>query len=141
MNSTALIILVCIAIYTVLRPRTASGLFGHRRKLAKNRFPAASIGHQESACQAVRTLDGQRYLAWEAPNIPVPQCDAATCNCRYICHEDRRAIGSDRRAEPSDADTGLTPERRGPTMDRRLATAKKVTAEIYRGPWPENTSR
>ncbi|MCC7460861.1 MAG: hypothetical protein IT480_00210 [Gammaproteobacteria bacterium] len=42
------------------------------------------------ACRTARRLEGQRFLAREAPRLPLPDCDSATCSCRYRHYEDRR---------------------------------------------------
>jgi len=34
---------------------------------------------------------GHRYLAGQAPQLPLPGCDARNCGCRYERHGDRRA--------------------------------------------------
>ena len=52
---------------------------------------AVTIGRGEPSCVAALKTRGMRYLAREAPQLPLPGCDAATCKCRYRHHEDRRA--------------------------------------------------
>lgn len=42
------------------------------------------------ACDAVKKFEARRLLSGEAPEIPVPGCDAAECSCRYVHHKDRR---------------------------------------------------
>jgi len=55
------------------------------------KFPAVEIDPGlNQCCEAVRNLRGQRYLMTNAPSIPVPGCDAKTCNCRYQRFTDRR---------------------------------------------------
>jgi hypothetical protein len=53
--------------------------------------------HRSCACAAVSEFGKTRFLPNEAPQIPVSGCDAATCECRYARHWDRRASG-DRRS-------------------------------------------
>jgi hypothetical protein len=62
-----------------------------------------------------------RFLAWEAPTIPLPACNAQTCGCRYTYHPDRRTPGADRRndMQAQAVDRGFD-RRRG--KDRRLAS-------------------
>jgi len=41
-------------------------------------------------CAAVTGQQGHRYLANEAPELPLPGCDTGECDCRYQYHKDRR---------------------------------------------------
>lgn len=61
---------------------------GHGRRPADYR--AVEVRFQKNACDAVKRMAGKRYLGREAPEIPLPGCDAASCACRYVHHEDRR---------------------------------------------------
>ena len=61
------------------------------------KFHAVSIKPGAYACRAANEIAGQRFLASEAPNIPLPACDATACDCHFIHHEDRRS-GKDRRS-------------------------------------------
>jgi hypothetical protein len=82
-------------------------------------YHAVSILPGPSACGAAYRFAGQRFLSKEAPHLPVPGCDAPTCNCRFKHHKDRRS--GPRRS----SDVGVfTPgyagrERRGPSRGRR----------------------
>ncbi len=60
-------------------------------------YHSVSIRIDGRACAAAAALAGRRLLAKEAPLLPLPQCDAATCRCGFIHHDDRRE--EDRRAE------------------------------------------
>lgn len=53
-------------------------------------FRAVSVRSSGNGCDAVRALRGQRFLGHEAPNIPLADCDAPRCGCRYEHHSDRR---------------------------------------------------
>jgi hypothetical protein len=61
------------------------------------RFHAVSIKPGPYACSAANDIAGQRFLAAEAPNLPLPGCDAAECECHFTHHNDRRT-GKDRRS-------------------------------------------
>lgn len=61
-----------------------------------SRFHAVSIKFSPKACQAAREMEGRRFLSSAAPRLPLPDCDALECNCRFTHHEDRRT-GRDRR--------------------------------------------
>ena len=60
------------------------------------KFHAVSIKFAANACDAAREMEGRRFLSGAAPKIPLPDCDASECKCRFIHHKDRRS-GDDRR--------------------------------------------
>lgn len=60
-------------------------------------FHAVSIRFNADACLHAKALQGRRFLATEAPQLPLMNCDAPSCNCHFMHHEDRRA-GKDRRS-------------------------------------------
>ena len=61
-------------------------------------FHAVSVRVGRNACLAAKKIEGQRFLAVEAPPLPLSECsNSADCECRFIHHEDRRS-GHDRRA-------------------------------------------
>ena len=61
-----------------------------------NPYHAVSIVPCLDACQAVRRIQGERFLSAEAPSLPVAGCDQPNCQCHYLHHDDRRT-GLDRR--------------------------------------------
>ena len=63
----------------------------------KNQYHAISICCEKHACKAVLDVQGERYLATEAPTLPLAACDLASCRCRYEHHDDRRSDNDDRR--------------------------------------------
>jgi hypothetical protein len=62
----------------------------------QHRWHAVAIVAGAGACAAAAARKGQRYLAREAPQLPLPDCDAQRCSCKYRHFEDRR--GPARRA-------------------------------------------
>ena len=62
-----------------------------------SRYHAVSIKPGAYACSAANDLAGDRFLASEAPSLPLPGCDAADCDCHFTHHKDRRT-GKDRRS-------------------------------------------
>ena len=87
-----------------------------------SKYHAVSIKPGAYACRAATELAGQRFLAAEAPNIPLPACNAAECSCRFVHHKDRRS-GKDRRSPFTSGGLAATTgtfagERRG-GQDRR----------------------
>lgn len=67
------------------------------RKAKSTAFHAVSIKYSENACDAAKAMTGRRFLATAAPRLPLPECGALECRCKFAHHEDRRA-GRDRRS-------------------------------------------
>ena len=62
-----------------------------QRPLAQSsRFHAVSVACGKSACSAARAMGNTRILSSESPLLPLPDCDAAVCDCRFVHHNDRR---------------------------------------------------
>ena len=73
---------------------------------SKSPWHAVSVRVGPEGCLAAKTLEGHRFLAAEAPTLPLTECsDSEACECRFIHYEDRRA-GGDRRAPFSSGATG-----------------------------------
>ena len=110
MTITAALILLLSATYYLLKPRKSRGSAASKtqRKTrgraqhpaqARNPFQATSIGAKACGCDAVKALGKQRFLTTgPIPKLPLPECSAATCECRYVRHRDRRTSQDDRRA-------------------------------------------
>jgi hypothetical protein len=86
-----------------------------------NRFQAVSIHPGETSCEAARQMSSIRFLCKSAPGLPLPQCDVASCNCRYTHYSDRRS-GRDRRAFYD-----WTRERELGTVNRRSGRGRRST--------------
>jgi len=56
-----------------------------------NVYHAVSIKSGPRCCQTAKSMSGVRFLSKQAPRLPLPQCDAASCECKYLHHEDRRS--------------------------------------------------
>jgi hypothetical protein len=80
----------------------------HRRVV--NPYHCVSIRFGPNCCQQVRAIDGQRFLAGSAPQLPLPGCEAASCDCRYVHYDDRRA--EERRSQARDRKTYRLNDRR-----------------------------
>ena len=98
------IMLVCAAAaFWLLKPKAKAERTRKSAKAARQRgnihhiYQAASINPGGCACNAVKALGDKRFLAEEAPHMPLTNCDSAKCQCRYVRHEDRRKR-EDRRA-------------------------------------------
>lgn len=96
----ALALLFVVAAWFFLRKRNASSNADSRPVRTSNStnatLHAVSIKFSENACTAAKEKAGYRFLATEAPRLPLPECDVPECNCCFNNHEDRR-ISKDRR--------------------------------------------
>ena len=88
------------------------------------RFRAVSIRPGEDCCEAARQFGKMRFLCAKAPRLPVPECNAATCACRYVHYADRRS-GKDRRSVYD-----WTRERQLGVVNRRAARGRRATDAI-----------
>jgi hypothetical protein len=95
-----------------------------RAKPAGGRFGAVEIRVRAGACQAARSLEGQRFLSKEAPTLPLPSCAAAQCSCKFTKWSDRRS--ENRRLEHGglSASIFLANNRRARRERRRAAKAR-----------------
>jgi hypothetical protein len=66
--------------------------------LKSHPFHAVAVKHSKVACNAVIQLEERRFLAKDAPRIPLPNCTAKNCSCRYVHYDDRR--DDERRERP-----------------------------------------
>jgi hypothetical protein len=76
-----------------------------------NPYRAVSIRFSSNACDAAKRLADRRFLAREAPPLPLPECRTTHCSCRYVYHADRRS-GEDRRSGLESPFTMAQPNRR-----------------------------
>jgi len=96
------------------RPRT--------QKTNSAQFHAVSLKFTNNACDAARSMEGKRFISGAAPHIPLPDCDALKCHCRFVHHKDRRS-GNERRntwGTNISGDTGRHPGEKRHRPDRRL---------------------
>lgn len=76
-----------------------------RRSIVTNPFHAVAVSPgRNGACAAAMTCAGKRFLAMNAPTLPLRGCDAAQCQCRYVHYDDRR---QDDGRRVSDGVTGI----------------------------------
>lgn len=71
------------------------------RRVSRNRWHAVTIAAPANACDAAQACKGKRFLSGDAPWLPLKECDAKRCECRYRHYEDRR--GDSRRQAKKDA--------------------------------------
>jgi hypothetical protein len=62
-----------------------------RHLYISNKWHAVSIALCPRACGAARKYVGVRFLSKDAPVLPLPDCRAPRCTCRFRHHEDRRS--------------------------------------------------
>ena len=60
-------------------------------------YHAVSVKPGSYACRAVNEIVGKRFLATEAPDLPLKGCTANKCECHFVHFRDRRS-GKDRRS-------------------------------------------
>jgi hypothetical protein len=82
-----------------------------RESVQHNLYRGVSIRFSSNACDAAKRLADRRFLATEAPPLPLPECRATHCSCRYVYHADRRS-GEDRRSGLESPLTMAGPNRR-----------------------------
>ena len=105
------------AIQAILRLRgrgtPKTGLQSKRNEPA-GKFHAVTIELDPHACPAILEYEGETLLSKDAPILPLAECDQASCQCRFVHHDDRRRQG--RRGYQSDlariAELGANDERR-----------------------------
>lgn len=85
------------AIIFQIRKRKRGNQQSNMQSARVKTYPAVGIRYNLLACNAVQPLYGKRFLATEAPALPVAGCNVRPCPCRYIHFADRRA--EDRRAQ------------------------------------------
>ncbi len=76
-----------------------------------NPFHAVSIEPGLKCCKEARELDGRRFLAAAAPQLPLLKCEKTSCACHYVHHNDRRS-NRDRRLQPHNPHGHLKSDRR-----------------------------
>jgi hypothetical protein len=89
-------------LFLSLRPTRAVSRDGRKRDRrsgfgAGNPFHAVSIQAAQESCLAAESISQQRFLSDDAPGLPLAECSAVECSCRYVHHADRRSGARDRR--------------------------------------------
>jgi hypothetical protein len=67
-----------------------------RRSSSNTAYHAVSIAFEPNACNAAKELAGRRFLSTAAPRLPLADCTASDCRCKFKHYDDRRS-GKDRR--------------------------------------------
>lgn len=87
-----------------------------------NKYHCVSITCRNNPCEAVKRLEGRRFLSAEAPLLPLHGCAADSCQCRYVHYNDRRE--EDRR-HPYGCHRSTPPTSIG--RERRKKTGRRST--------------
>jgi hypothetical protein len=89
---------------------------------ASTKWHAVTVVLREASCAAAALCRSTRFLAGEAPRLPLNKCPHPdTCPCTYRHFEDRR--GAPRRS----ADVGGGHDSVRPGGNRRLAKGRRAT--------------
>ena len=101
LDTLTIILLLLLSIWWLMRKRRQAQQDESEPRLRtgkkKTAYHAVSIKFQQDACTAAKAMAGRRFLATAAPKLPLPECDATDCKCRFAHHDDRRS-GKDRRS-------------------------------------------
>lgn len=64
-----------------------------------NQYRATSIISGQNCCAAVEAIGKKRFLVEDRdiPQLPLAECDADKCACKYRHHDDRRDTNEERR--------------------------------------------
>ena len=117
MSITASIIAIVILVAMLVLMRRTQKSIGHRPTLkgaekkpvsqSKNsEFHAVSIRLGGNACTVAKEIQGERFLAKEAPQFPLTGCDVSDCKCRFVHYSDRRT--TDDRRNPYRGSMGIS---------------------------------
>jgi hypothetical protein len=91
-----------------------------------NRWHAITIVGPTNACAAAEACRGKRFLSREAPRLPLAECDAKRCDCRYRHYTDRRGPPRRRDDKVGDANSS-TAKMRVITANRREKAGRRAT--------------
>jgi hypothetical protein len=91
-----------------------------------NRWHAITIIGNNYACAAAQACRGKRFLSSEAPRLPLAECDARRCECRYRHFADRRGPPR-RRDEKAQDSTITTAKMRAISAERRAKSGRRAS--------------
>ena len=117
MSITASIIAIVVLLAALILMRRTQKSIGDRpdsknvskapaRKVKNTKFHAVSIRLGSNACTVAKEIQGERFLATEAPQFPLTGCDVSDCKCRFVHYSDRRA--NDDRRNPYRGSMGIS---------------------------------
>ncbi len=83
-------------------------------------FRAVGVRPGKDCCQGAVQMSDLRFLVGKAPKLPLPGCDAASCDCRYAHYSDRRREIDRRRTVASEGEAVVP-------FDRRQSNGRRST--------------
>lgn len=86
----SLVFIIIVFFFLFIRKKSNKKLNKKTKHIEHGKFHCVTVQFPKQACAAVKKLKGKRILSAEAPVFPLSGCDAATCNCRFQHHEERR---------------------------------------------------
>jgi hypothetical protein len=95
-QNALVIVIVCLIVVLILRY-----VFTAKRLANENGhepFSAVSIHNYAEGCPSFAATRGRNFLVADAPLLPLEGCTAASCQCTYKHHVDRRSGTRDRRS-------------------------------------------
>jgi len=96
---TIIVVLIVAAVILLRSSKTStrSKPDDSRPGARSSRYHGVSCHPPRQSCDAAVRIAGARYLVAEAPQLPLPDCTARQCRCKYEHYEDRRREDADRR--------------------------------------------
>jgi hypothetical protein len=88
-----LLLMTVVFIIAFLLWRRRAKIYSSSRVAAvsdSGNYHCVEIAYGKNPCDAVKRLEGKRFLSTEAPALKLPGCTADSCQCRYVHYEDRR---------------------------------------------------
>ena len=89
------VVIALVVLYVFLKHNTKKSKSPSVKQQQKNtsqstKFHAVSLQSMVHACKAAKDMEDKRFLSNTAPRLPLAECDALECNCKYIHYQDRR---------------------------------------------------
>lgn len=85
-------------------------------------YRSVAVCCDEFACDGAKALSGKRFLISDTPLLPLLDCTAKKCDCKYSHHPDRRHFDEDRRL-PSSLKSSLFSD--SGTTERRIKEGRR----------------
>lgn len=123
-----LLVVAVLIGWVVFRRWRAAVRVGRQAAGGEHPYHGVAIQPRGVACDIVRRVAGERFLAAQAPSLPLPGCARRDCRCVYVHFDDRRVI--DRRALEI---PGLRAVHRGAER-RGEARGRRRSDRLYPGP-------
>ena len=108
MNTAIIVVLAVAVLYWLFVPRKVRHSKEEKAKRLREERLSAQAANEEHpyqsvslcslgcGCPEVEALAQRRFLTGETPPLPLAQCSAKSCNCKYVHHQDRRYDGHGR---------------------------------------------